>query len=165
MWTCPKCGEKIEDQFDTCWKCAAAGVQVGPDGIEEKASEEPAPAPPKEFEFGEEENKTISSLASSMAWFSAVMFVAGAIQILGSLVGGHGGAGGFVQGILAMVIGSLTHSSSKSFKAITTSEGSDISLLMEALTSLNLIYRIQLYLVLAAVIILALVLPIALLRR
>ena len=23
MWTCPKCGEQIEDQFDSCWKCAA----------------------------------------------------------------------------------------------------------------------------------------------
>ena len=22
MWTCPKCHESIEDQFDTCWKCA-----------------------------------------------------------------------------------------------------------------------------------------------
>ena len=22
MWTCPKCGEKIENQFDSCWKCA-----------------------------------------------------------------------------------------------------------------------------------------------
>ncbi len=22
MWTCPKCGEKLEDQFDSCWKCA-----------------------------------------------------------------------------------------------------------------------------------------------
>lgn len=22
MWTCPKCGEQIEDQFDSCWKCA-----------------------------------------------------------------------------------------------------------------------------------------------
>ena len=20
-WTCPKCGEKIEPQFDSCWKC------------------------------------------------------------------------------------------------------------------------------------------------
>lgn len=24
MWTCQKCGEQIEDQFDSCWKCAAA---------------------------------------------------------------------------------------------------------------------------------------------
>lgn len=22
MWTCPKCGERLEDQFDSCWKCA-----------------------------------------------------------------------------------------------------------------------------------------------
>ena len=22
MWTCAKCGEKIEDQFDSCWKCS-----------------------------------------------------------------------------------------------------------------------------------------------
>ena len=25
MWRCTKCGEEIEDQFDTCWKCAEAG--------------------------------------------------------------------------------------------------------------------------------------------
>ena len=23
MWVCPKCREQIEEQFDTCWKCAA----------------------------------------------------------------------------------------------------------------------------------------------
>lgn len=23
MWICPKCGEKLEDQFDSCWKCAS----------------------------------------------------------------------------------------------------------------------------------------------
>ena len=28
MWTCPKCGEKIEDQFDSCWKCAAKPAQT-----------------------------------------------------------------------------------------------------------------------------------------
>jgi hypothetical protein len=22
MWKCPKCGECLEDQFDSCWKCA-----------------------------------------------------------------------------------------------------------------------------------------------
>jgi hypothetical protein len=21
MWTCSKCGERIEDQFDACWRC------------------------------------------------------------------------------------------------------------------------------------------------
>lgn len=23
-WTCPKCGEKLEPQFTTCWKCGTA---------------------------------------------------------------------------------------------------------------------------------------------
>ena len=23
-WTCPKCGEKLESQFTTCWKCGTA---------------------------------------------------------------------------------------------------------------------------------------------
>jgi hypothetical protein len=23
-WTCPKCGEQIEPQFDTCWNCGTA---------------------------------------------------------------------------------------------------------------------------------------------
>ncbi len=22
-WTCPKCGEKVEDQFSSCWNCGA----------------------------------------------------------------------------------------------------------------------------------------------
>jgi hypothetical protein len=29
MRNCPKCGEEIEDQFDSCWKCAAAPEQLG----------------------------------------------------------------------------------------------------------------------------------------
>jgi hypothetical protein len=29
MWLCPKCNESIEDQFDSCWKCAGA-VQAPP---------------------------------------------------------------------------------------------------------------------------------------
>jgi hypothetical protein len=34
MWTCQKCGEKIEDQFDSCWRCRAprpgAPTEAGP---------------------------------------------------------------------------------------------------------------------------------------
>jgi len=29
MWTCPKCGEQIEDQIDSCWKCADQPKQIG----------------------------------------------------------------------------------------------------------------------------------------
>lgn len=24
VWTCPKCGEKLEPQFTSCWKCGTA---------------------------------------------------------------------------------------------------------------------------------------------
>lgn len=30
MWTCPQCGERIEEQFDSCWKCAARVERVKP---------------------------------------------------------------------------------------------------------------------------------------
>lgn len=29
MWTCPKCSEEIEDQFDACWKCAGPPDPIG----------------------------------------------------------------------------------------------------------------------------------------
>jgi hypothetical protein len=29
MWTCSQCGEEIEDQFDSCWKCAGRPDQIG----------------------------------------------------------------------------------------------------------------------------------------
>lgn len=28
MWTCRQCGEQIEDQFTSCWKCANNGVEI-----------------------------------------------------------------------------------------------------------------------------------------
>jgi hypothetical protein len=30
MWICPKCKESIEDQFDSCWKCAGAALHEPP---------------------------------------------------------------------------------------------------------------------------------------
>jgi hypothetical protein len=28
MWTCKKCGEQIEDQFDSCWKCSETADEI-----------------------------------------------------------------------------------------------------------------------------------------
>jgi len=39
VWTCKQCGEKLEDQFDSCWRCSAKRQSDG-------AEPEPAnPAP------------------------------------------------------------------------------------------------------------------------
>jgi hypothetical protein len=42
MWTCAKCGEKIEDQFSSCWRCStpksvaeATGTPVSEGGAEQ----------------------------------------------------------------------------------------------------------------------------------
>ena len=32
MWICPKCKESIEDQFDSCWKCAGSALREQPSG-------------------------------------------------------------------------------------------------------------------------------------
>jgi hypothetical protein len=37
MWNCLKCGEPIEDQFDSCWKCGTAKAAL-------PAQPSPAPA-------------------------------------------------------------------------------------------------------------------------
>ena len=45
MWVCSKCGEQIEDQFDSCWKCAGAESQEPGLG-----NDEPTGAPRVTFE-------------------------------------------------------------------------------------------------------------------
>ncbi len=43
MWKCGKCGEVIEDQFDSCWKCSAPREE----GQIFERPEEPPPLCPK----------------------------------------------------------------------------------------------------------------------
>ncbi len=43
MWTCAKCGERIEDTFDACWKCGTSRVGVDDPGV--AAAAEPAAEP------------------------------------------------------------------------------------------------------------------------
>jgi hypothetical protein len=31
MWNCPECGESLEDQFDSCWRCAGKAVIISQD--------------------------------------------------------------------------------------------------------------------------------------
>ena len=34
MWNCQKCGEQVEDQFDTCWKCGTPKAGAPPTSTE-----------------------------------------------------------------------------------------------------------------------------------
>ena len=33
MWTCSKCGERHDDQFETCWKCAGEAAPPTPNPL------------------------------------------------------------------------------------------------------------------------------------
>jgi hypothetical protein len=46
MWTCSKCGEKIEEQFDSCWKCGTFRNDSSVE-TEAKAGGVPESKPPK----------------------------------------------------------------------------------------------------------------------
>jgi hypothetical protein len=44
MWECPKCHEKVDEQFDVCWSCGttADGVE-NPGFLDESGASEPGP--------------------------------------------------------------------------------------------------------------------------
>lgn len=71
MWKCKKCGEMVEDQFDSCWKCSAdktGASTVSPEVIEEI----------------EEEAKGYNE--SARAQYPALRLIAGVYKILAWLV-------------------------------------------------------------------------------
>jgi hypothetical protein len=39
MWKCNKCGETIEDQFDSCWKCTEPDIKNNKNEAEEQIIE------------------------------------------------------------------------------------------------------------------------------
>ncbi len=48
QWTCPKCGEQIEKQFDSCWRCSTPRPGPGsPSASQAAAPLAPTPLPPK----------------------------------------------------------------------------------------------------------------------
>jgi hypothetical protein len=50
MWTCPKCGTKVDPSFEVCWSCGTT-----PDGVEDPsfvpADEPPAPTSPLDLDM------------------------------------------------------------------------------------------------------------------
>jgi len=42
MWKCEKCGEEIEDQFDSCWKCTPVRVEPETEDPAEPTGPRPA---------------------------------------------------------------------------------------------------------------------------
>ena len=78
MWKCLKCNEKVEDQFESCWKCGADKTGVKPEGDINKS-----------FAQGQEIGREIDS-NDHLKTKDATPFVAQVLNIL-SLLGFVGG--------------------------------------------------------------------------
>jgi hypothetical protein len=104
------------------------------------------------YEFSEEQNKLIASLASCMGALGVILLLVGAIQLLAGVVTiNKGGVVALVRGLLGIVIGGFTQKAAGAFRQIVTSTGNDIGYLMSAVGTLRDLYRLQVVAVVAAV--------------
>ncbi len=109
--------------------------------------------PPGAYEFTEEQNQTIRSLALYMQILAVIMLVIGGLQFVGGLVSSDPIAkAGLLQGGVILVLGIFTTRAAAAFRRITSSAGGDIGHLMSALGTLRGLYQMQAILIIAAVI-------------
>ena len=96
------------------------------------------------YEFTEQHNLVFLKLVNSMRAFGIVSAIIGGALVVSGLSLSAEGASGFVaasrggQGIVAILVGVIWWSSSSGFYAITQTEDSDISQLMDSIRSLSI---------------------------
>ena len=95
------------------------------------------------YEFTDQQNLIFLKLVNSMRGFGILSVIIGGALVVSGLSLGAGGASGFVaasrggQGIAAILVGIIWWTSSSGFYAITKTEGSDISQLMDSIKFLS----------------------------
>ncbi len=118
------------------------GLNIPPDLNKPDVSHLPGSVP-KEHEFDISENETISGLSGWMGFVGIVLIVLGILQCIGGLLSLPYGILTLGQGVCLLMIGIWTWRASRSFRMIVTTDGSDITLLMDALRKLRSVYTLQ----------------------
>ena len=124
-----------------------------------------------QYEFTDDQNQVIGRLASRMKLAGIVQIVFGALQLVGNCSMSAGGGSlkfssmGSPIYLALIVTGALLVAASVSFKRIVTTQGRDISHLMEALSRFSTSILVQLitYLILGLLLVLAIVVVVLLL--
>ena len=112
-----------------------------------------ATPPPNAYEFTEEQNQTIRSLALFMQILAIIMLVIGGLQVVAGLAAPQPEAkAGAIQGGVILIFGVFTLRAAAAFRRIVSSAGGDIGHLMSALGTLRGLYQLQAILIIAAVI-------------
>jgi hypothetical protein len=150
-----------------------------------------APSPPGQYEFSAAENVTLGALAGKMRFVGLFLAVVGVIYLLlaGSIIvmsiAGQGvsvtetktpagttvvarrlgvehSIGYIIGGLLYLFMGMWTGNSAAAFRRIVDTQGSDIRHLMEAVNNLRKLYTLQYWLILLALIAMAVTLVLVL---
>jgi hypothetical protein len=119
---------------------------ITPDDQPQDSTPEVTPAGPAQYEFSENDNAVIGSLASKMLFVGIAVLVASVIVIIAGISRRDAVLG--VTSLIYACIGSLTIAAARSFRKVVQSQGSDISYLMTALDDLRWIYMIQYWFIL-----------------
>ena len=128
------------------------------------ALERGEPAPGGAYEFTPTQNETIASLSRYMRLAGIVLVLFGVLQAVAAVLAARGGVGIAIQGIVSAVLGVLVISIAGHFRRIVDSRGRDIGHLMEALAQLRLMYAIQVWIVVVAIVLIGIVIAVAFVR-
>ncbi|MFB2880417.1 hypothetical protein [Floridanema aerugineum] len=113
----------------------------------------------REYEFSSSQNELIKNLADKMRFVAAFLIGIGALGIIGGLLSLRtGGVGNIINGVVYILTGIWTNSASSAFRRIVETSGSDIENLMGALGELRKLYTLQYWLLIIALIFIAIAL-------
>ena len=134
---------------------APAGAQKPPTA---SASDDPVRVPVRtsqgEYEFIGEQNSIILLLSSRMRWVGIFIIVFGVVSILHGLATRvEEAVPSFIWGAVQILIGAWTVRAAHSFSLVATTEGRDITNIMNAMNTIRKLYSFQFWLLLAGIVI------------
>jgi hypothetical protein len=113
----------------------------------------------RQYEFSGSQNELIKNLADKMRFVAYFLIAAGVLAAIGGLVSLRGGGfGGIINGVVYVLIGVWTNSAASAFRRIVETQGNDIENLMGALGELRKLYTLQYWLLIIALVFIALAL-------
>jgi hypothetical protein len=115
-----------------------------------------------DYEFSQSQNELISDLAAKMRFVSMFLIGLGVLATITGLVTIlRGGFSSIISGVVYLVIGIWTNKAASSFKMIVETQGNDIENLMGALGELRKLYTLQYWLLIIALVFIAIGLVLA----
>lgn len=123
----------------------------------------------QEYEFTNRQNELIEDLSKKMNFVGILMIIGAVLSLISGVVvlfmsasQGIVDFSSIIQGVLLLFVGLWTRNAARAFRRVVNTTGTDIENLMSALRELRKLYTLQYWLVLIALIFLAIGLVIAL---